>query len=196
MNKQIVAIGLILALGGAYLFSLSSVMVLSEFDIIPTRSFITYYANVSTLPLPVANYNLELTNSNKADEFIDGENIPGHPIDLYVFDDENYDKFKRCGGSREGADICSEWEPILSRMELTGIYKRSLDPEIDSLTVVVWNHNPEKTVNNSISIRLESNYSGVANIIVIIGLLVFYIGLNRKEEKKPNKNLKYKDKKE
>ena len=87
MNKQIVAIGLILALGGAYLFSLSSVMVLSEFDIIPTRSFITYYANVSTLPLPVANYNLELTNSNKADEFIDGENIPGHPIDLYVFDD-------------------------------------------------------------------------------------------------------------
>ena len=55
MNKQIVAIGLILALGGAYLFSLSSVMVLSEFDIIPTRSFITYYANVSTLPLPVAN---------------------------------------------------------------------------------------------------------------------------------------------
>ena len=180
MNKQIVAIGLILSLGGAYLFSLSSVTVLSEFDIIPKRSFITYYSNVTTLPLP---------------EFIIGEEVPGHPIDLYVFDDENYDLFKRCGGSREGADFCVEWEPIISKMELTGIYRRSLDTEIDRLTIVVWNHNPEKTVDNSISVKLESNYSGVANIIVIVGLLVFYIGLSRKEEKL-KKNINNKNKKE
>lgn len=195
MNKQIVAIGLILALGGAYLFSLSSVTVLSEFDIIPTRSFITYYSNVTTIPLPLANYRMELTNSNQGPEFINGEEVPGHPIDLYVFDDENYDLFKRCGGSREGADFCVEWEPIISKMELTGIYRRSLDTEIDRLTIVVWNHNPEKTVDNSISVRLESNYSGVANIIVIVGLLVFYIGLSRKEEKL-KKNINGKNKKE
>ena len=195
MNKQIVAIGLILALGGAYLFSLSSVTVLSEFDIIPKRSFITYYSNVTTLPLPLANYRMELTNSNQGPEFINGEEVPGHPIDLYVFDDENYDLFKRCGGSREGADFCEEWEPIISKMELTGIYRRSLDTEIDRLTIVVWNHNPEKTVDNSISVKLESNYSGVANIIVIVGLLVFYIGLSRKEEKL-KKNINGKNKKE
>ena len=195
MNKQIVAIGLILALGGAYLFSLSSVTVLSEFDIIPKRSFITYYSNVTTLPLPLANYRMELTNSNQGPEVINGEQIPGHPIDLYVFDDENYDVFKRCGGSREGADFCVEWEPIISKMELTGIYRRSLDTEIDRLTIVVWNHNPEKTVDNSISVKLESNYSGVANIIVIVGLLVFYIGLSRKEEKL-KKNINGKNKKE
>ena len=195
MNKQIVAIGLILALGGAYLFSLSSVTVLSEFDIIPTRSFITYYSNVTTIPLPLANYRMELTNSNQGPEFINGEEVPGHPIDLYVFDDENYDLFKRCGGSREGADFCEEWEPIISKMELTGIYRRSLDTEIDRLTIVVWNHNPEKTVDNSISVKLESNYSGVANIIVIVGLLVFYIGLSRKEEKL-KKNINNKNKKE
>ena len=195
MNKQIVAIGLILALGGAYLFSLSSVTVLSEFDIIPTRSFITYYSNVTTIPLPLANYRMELTNSNQGPEFINGEEVPGHPIDLYVFDDENYDLFKRCGGSREGADFCEEWEPIISKMELTGIYRRSLDTEIDRLTIDVWNHNPEKTVDNSISVKLESNYSGVANIIVIVGLLVFYIGLSRKEEKL-KKNINNKNKKE
>ena len=195
MNKQIVAIGLILALGGAYLFSLSSVTVLSEFDIIPKRSFITYYSNVTTIPLPLANYRMELTNSNQGPEFINGEEVPGHPIDLYVFDDENYDLFKRCGGSREGADFCEEWEPIISKMELTGIYRRSLDTEIDRLTIVVWNHNPEKTVDNSISVKLESNYSGVANIIVIVGLLVFYIGLSRKEEKL-KKNINGKNKKE
>ncbi|MCH2396917.1 MAG: hypothetical protein MK227_01740 [Nitrososphaerales archaeon] len=195
MNKQIVAIGLILALGGAYLFSLSSVTVLSEFDIIPKRSFITYYSNVTTLPLPLVNYRMELTNSNQGPEFINGEEVPGHPIDLYVFDDENYDLFKRCGGSREGADFCEEWEPIISKMELTGIYRRSLDTEIDRLTIVVWNHNPEKTVDNSISVKLESNYSGVANIIVIVGLLVFYIGLSRKEEKL-KKNINGKNKKE
>ena len=195
MNKQIVAIGLILALGGAYLFSLSSVTVLSEFDIIPTRSFITYYSNVTTIPLPLANYRMELTNSNQGPEFINGEEVPGHPIDLYVFDDENYDLFKRCGGSREGADFCEEWEPIISKMELTGIYRRSLDTEIDRLTIVVWNHNPEKTVDNSISVKLESNYSGVANIIVIVGLLVFYIGLSKKEEKL-KKNINYEKKKE
>ena len=195
MNKQIVAIGLILALGGAYLFSLSSVTVLSEFDIIPTRSFITYYSNVTTIPLPLANYRMELTNSNQGPEFINGKEIPGHPIDLYVFDDENYDMFKRCGGSREGADVCKEWEAIISRMELTGIYRRSLDTEIDRLTIVVWNHNPEKTVDNSISVKLESNYSGVANIIVIVGLLVFYIGLSKKEEKL-KKNINYEKKKE
>ena len=195
MNKQIVAIGLILALSGAYLFSLSSVTVLSEFDIIPKRSFITYYSNVTTLPLPLVNYRMELTNSNQGPEFINGEEVPGHPIDLYVFDDENYDLFKRCGGSREGADFCEEWEPIISKMELTGIYRRSLDTEIDRLTIVVWNHNPEKTVDNSISVKLESNYSGVANIIVIVGLLVFYIGLSRKEEKL-KKNINNKNKKE
>ena len=195
MNKQIVAIGLILALGGAYLFSLSSVTVLSEFDIIPKRSFITYYSNVTTLPLPLVNYRMELTNSNQGPEFINGEEVPGRPIDLYVFDDENYDLFKRCGGSREGADFCEEWEPIISKMELTGIYRRSLDTEIDRLTIVVWNHNPEKTVDNSISVKLESNYSGVANIIVIVGLLVFYIGLSRKEEKL-KKNINNKNKKE
>ena len=195
MNKQIVAIGLILALGGAYLFSLSSVTVLSEFDIIPKRSFITYYSNVTTLPLPLANYRMELTNSNQGPEFINGEEVPGHPIDLYVFDDENYDLFKRCGGSRQGADFCGEWEPIISKMEVTGVYRRSLDPEIDRLTIVVWNHNPEETVDNSISVRLESNYSGVANIIVIVGLLVFYIGLSRKEEKL-KKNINDKNKKE
>ena len=195
MNKQIVAIGLILALGGAYLFSLSSVTVLSEFDIIPTRSFITYYSNVTTIPLPLVNYRMELTNSNQGPEFINGEEVPGRPIDLYVFDDENYDLFKRCGGSREGADFCEEWEPIISKMELTGIYRRSLDTEIDRLTIVVWNHNPEKTVDNSISVKLESNYSGVANIIVIVGLLVFYIGLSKKEEKL-KKNINYEKKKE
>ena len=80
-------------------------------------------------------------------------------------------------------------------MELTGVYRRSLDPEIDRLTVVVWNHNTERTVDNSISVRLESNYSGVANILVIIGLLVFYIGLSRKEGK-AKKNINNKNKKE
>ena len=31
---------------------------------------------------------------------------------MYVFDDENYDIFKRCGGSRQrdGAEICVDWE--------------------------------------------------------------------------------------
>ena len=195
MNKQIAVIGLILALSGAYIFSLSSVAVLSEFDTVPTNSFITYYSNVSTLPLPLANYRMELINSNQGPELINGEQVPGHPIDLYVFDDENYDKFKRCGGSRRGAEICNEWEPIISKMELTGVYRRSLDPEIDRLTVVVWNLNTEKTVDNSISVRLESNYSGVANILVIVGLLIFYIGLSRKEEK-PKKNINKKNEKE
>nr|AIE98850.1 hypothetical protein [uncultured marine thaumarchaeote KM3_100_D10] len=195
MNKQIAVIGLIVALGGAYLFSLSSVAVLSEFDVVPTNSFITYYSNVSTLPLPLANYRMELINTNQGPEFINGEEVQGHPIDLYVFDDENYEKFKKCGGTREGAEICNEWEPIMSQMELTGVYRRSLNPEIDRLTIVVWNLNTEKTVDNSIAVRLESNYSGVANILVIIGLLVFYIGLSRKEEK-PKKNINNKNKKE
>ena len=70
-----------------------------------------------------------------------------------------------------------------------------MDTEIDRLTIVVWNHNPEKTVDNSISVKLESNYSGVANIIVIVGLLVFYIGLSKKEEKL-KKNINYEKKKE
>ena len=56
MNKQIAVIGLILALGGAYLFSLSSVAVLSEFDTIPTNSFITFYSIVSTVPIPLDIY--------------------------------------------------------------------------------------------------------------------------------------------
>ena len=61
---------------------------------------------------------------------------------------------------------------------------------MEKVTVVVWNHSTEETVENSISIRLESSYSGIANILVIIGLLVFYIGASRKEEKKVNKKIK------
>ena len=49
MNKQIVVLGLLIAVTGAYLFSMSSVTVLSEFDVIPTTSFITYYAEVDKL---------------------------------------------------------------------------------------------------------------------------------------------------
>ena len=189
MNKQILVIGVVIALFGAYLFSLSSVTVLSEFDVIPVNSFITYYADVRTLPLPMANYQLELINNNQEPEFRDGIQIRGDVIDLYVFDDENYDIFKRCGGAREGADICIDWDPIIQKLELTGTYRKVLDPEIEKLTVVVWNHNRED-VENSISIRLESNYSGIANILVIIGLLVFYIGASKKEKKIVNKSIK------
>ena len=187
MNKQIVVLGLLIAVTGAYLFSMSSVTVLSEFDVIPTTSFITYYAEVDKAPLPFADYRLELTNNNKEG---------GLPIDLYVFDDENYDMFKRCGGSREGADFCKSWETILTQMELTGTYKRALDPNMEKVTVVVWNHNMEETLDNSISIRMESNYSGLANVVVIAGLLVFYIGLSRKAEKIQSKKIKSKDAKE
>ena len=190
MNKQILVMGVVIALFGAYLFSLSSVVVLSEFDVIPVNSFITYYADVRTLPLPMANYQLELTNNSQKPEFIDGIQTRGDVIDLYVFDDENYDIFKRCGGQREGGDICSDWDPIIQKLELTGTYRKVLDPEMEKITVVVWNHNIEETVENSISIRLESNYSGIANILVIIGLLVFYIGISRKEEKIVNKSIK------
>ena len=189
MNKQILVIGVVIALFGAYLFSLSSVTVLSEFDVIPTNSFITYYADVQTLPLPMANYQLELTNNNQGPEFRDGIQTRGDVIDLYVFDDENYDIFKRCGGQREGADICIDWDPIIQKLELTGTYRKVLDPEMEKITVVVWNHNRED-VENSISIRLESNYSGIANILVIIGLLVFYIGASKKEKKIVNKSIK------
>ena len=190
MNKQILVIGLVIALFGGYLFSLTSVTVLSEFDVIPVNSFITYYADVQTLPLPMANYQLELLNTNQGPEFRDGIETRGDVIDLYVFDDENYDIFKRCGGSRGGAEICTDWEPIVQKLELTGTFRRVLDPEMEKVTVVVWNHNMEETVENSISIRLESNYSGIANILVIIGLLVFYIGASRKEEKIVNKRRK------
>ena len=190
MNKQILVIGVVIALFGAYLFSLSSVTVLSEFDVIPVNSFITYYADVQTLPLPMANYQLELTNNNQGPEFRDGIQTRGDVIDLYVFDDENYDIFKRCGGQRGGADICSDWDPIIQKLELTGTYRKVLDPEMEKITVVVWNHNMEETVENSISIRLESNYSGIANILVIIGLLVFYIGASKKEKKIVNKSIK------
>ena len=190
MNKQILVIGVVIALFGAYLFSLSSVTVLSEFDVIPTNSFITYYVDVQTLPLPMANYQLELINNNQGPEFRDGIQIRGDVIDLYVFDDENYDIFKRCGGQREGAEICVDWDPIIQKLELTGIYRKVLDPEMEKITVVVWNHNMEETVENSISIRLESNYSGIANILVIIGLLVFYIGASKKEKKIVNKSIK------
>ena len=86
--------------------------------------------------------------------------------------------------------MCKDWEPIVERLELTGTFRRVLDPEMEKVTVVVWNHNIEETVDNSISIRLESNYSGIANILVIIGLLVFYIGASRKEEKIVNKRIK------
>ena len=189
MNKQILVIGVVITLFGAYLFSLSSVTVLSEFDVIPVNSFMTYYADVETLPLPMANYQLELLNTNQGPEFRDGIETRGDVIDLYVFDDENYDIFKRCGGSRGGAEICTDWEPIVQKLELTGTFRRVL-PEMEKITVVVWNHNMEETVENSISIRLESNYSGIANILVIIGLLVFYIGASRKEEKIVNKRMK------
>jgi len=189
MTKQIVVIGVVIALFGAYLFSLSSVTVLSEFDVIPVNSFITYYADVQTLPLPMANYRLELLNTNQGPEFIDGIETRGDVIDLYVFDDENYRIFKGCGGERGGDESCTDWEPIIQELKLTGTYKRML-PEIENVTVVVWNHNMEETVENSISIRLESNYSGIANILVIIGLLVFYIGASRKEEKIVNKRRK------
>ena len=64
MNKQIVVLGLLIAVTGAYLFSMSSVTVLSEFDVIPTTSFITYYAEVDKAPLPFADQRLELTNNN------------------------------------------------------------------------------------------------------------------------------------
>ena len=190
MNKQILVMGVVISLFGAYLFSLSSVTVLSEFDVIPTETFITYYVDVQTFPLPMANYQLELTNNNQGSEFRDGIQIRGDVIDLYLFDDENYDIFKRCGGQREGAEICVDWDPIIQKLELTGTYRKVLDPEMEKITVVVWNHNMEETVENSISIRLESNYSGIANIIVIIGLLVFYIGASKKEKKIVNKSIK------
>ena len=189
MNKQILVIGVVIAIFGAYFFSLSSVTVLSEFDVIPVNSFITYYADVETLPLPMANYRLELTNNNQGPEVRDGIQTRGDVIDLYVFNEENYDIFKRCGGSRDGAEMCKDWEPIVERLELTGTFRRMLDPEMEKVTVVVWNHNTEETVENSISIRLESSYSGIANILVIIGLLVFYIGASKKEEKKVNKKI-------
>ena len=189
MNKQILVMGVVIALFGAYLFSLSSVTVLSEFDVIPVNSFITYYADVQTLPLPMANYQLELLNTNQGPEFRDGIQTRGDIIDLYVFDDENYGIFKGCGGQRGGDESCTDWEPIVQKLELTGTFRRVL-PEMEKITVVVWNHNMEETVENSISIRLESNYSGIANILVIIGLLVFYIGASRKEEKIVNKRRK------
>ena len=189
MNKQILVIGVVITLFGAYLFSLSSVTVLSEFDVIPVNSFMTYYADVETLPLPMANYQLELLNTNQGPEFRDGIQTRGDIIDLYVFDDENYGIFKGCGGQRGGDDSCTDWEPIVQKLELTGTFRRVL-PEMEKITVVVWNHNMEETVENSISIRLESNYSGIANILVIIGLLVFYIGASRKEEKIVNKRRK------
>lgn len=190
MNKQILVIGVVITLLGGYLFSLTSVTVLSEFDVIPVNSFITYYADVKAFPLPMANYRLELTNNNEGPEFIEGIATRGDVIDLYVFDDENYDIFKRCGGQRGGAEFCVDWEPIIEQLELTGTFRRVLDPEMEKVTVVVWNHNIEETVENSISIRLESNYSGIANILVIIGLLVFYIGASRKEKKIVNKRMK------
>ena len=190
MNKQILVIGVVITLFGAYLFSLSSVTVLSEFDVIPVNSFITYYADVQTLPLPMANYQLELLNTNQGPEFRDGIETRGDVIDLYVFDDENYGIFKGCGGQRGGDESCTDWEPIVQKLELTGTFRRVLDPEMEKVTVVVWNHNIEETVENSISIRLESSYSGIANILVIIGLLVFYIGASRKEEKIVNKRRK------
>ena len=200
MNKQIIVIGLILSLRGAYLFSLSSVTVLSEFDVIPKKSFITYYGDIDKIPLPMANYRLELTNNNKESEIINGELIPGEPIDLYVFDEINYRKFKGCGGVRDG-ETCKDWEPIISKLELTGTFKRSLDPNVlepygGQLVIVVWNLNEEKAVNNSISIRLESDYSGIANIVVIIGLGVFYLGMSSKKGKKSNKKIRNKDIKE
>mgnify|MGYP001326203219 CR=1 FL=1 len=189
MNKQILVIGVVITIFGAYLFSMSSITVLSEFDVIPVNSFITYYADVETFPLPMANYRLELTNSNQGPEIRDGIQTRGDVIDLYVFDDENYRIFKGCGGQRGGDESCTDWEPIVQKLELTGTFRRVL-PEMEKITVVVWNHNMEETVENSISIRLESNYSGIANILFIIGLLVFYIGASRKEEKIVNKRRK------
>ena len=157
MNKQILVIGVVIAIFGAYLFSLSSVTVLSEFDVIPVNSFITYYANVETFPLPMANYRLELTNSNQGPEIRDGIQTRGDVIDLYVFDDENYRIFKGCGGQRGGDESCVDWDPIIQKLELTGTFRRMLDPGMENVTVVVWNRNTEETVDNSISIKLESS---------------------------------------
>ena len=98
---------------------------------------------------------------------------------------------------RDG-ETCKDWEPIISKLELTGTFKRSLDPNVlepygGQLVIVVWNLNEEKAVNNSISIRLESDYSGIANIVVIIGLGVFYLGMSSKKGKNSNKKIRNKD---
>lgn len=196
MNKQIVVIAIIVSLVGAYLFSMSSVTVLSEFDNIPTSSFITYYADVKKISLPSANIRMELTNNLKAPQLRDGIEIEGHYIDLFVFDDENYDIFKRCGGERGGAEICKDWNPILEKRNLTGTYNKALDPKINKVTVVVWNHDEDEVIQNSISIRLESNYSGIANIMLIFGVLIFYIGMSTNTNKSQQKNVKKKIQKE
>jgi len=190
MNKQIVVIGLIISIFGAYLFSISSVTVLSEFDNIPVNSFITYYANVTTYPLPFIDYRLELTNNIKGPEYVDGELIEGDIIHLFLFDPENYDVFKRCGGSRQGDEICKEWKPMVERYNVTGTYKKLLDPETEQITAVVWNKDKTKIVQNSISIRLESSYSGLAALTLIIGLLTFYIGISSETKIKQKKIIK------
>ena len=179
MDNRIAIIGFLITVLGISLFSSSSVTVLSEFDNIPKASFITYYANVTTYPLPFANYKLELTNSLKQPEYdFEGKIISeGHYIDFYVFDEENLKLFRGCGASHDGPIECRDWKPIVERYNLTGTFTRILDPKMEKVNVVVYNKDPDKIIQNSINIRLESQYSGFAVIISIIGLVIFYMGL-------------------
>ena len=193
MDNRIVIIGFLITLLGISLFASSSVTVLSEFDNIPTSSFITYYANVTTYPLPFANYRLELTNSLKAPEYnVEGEiSTKGHYIDFYIFDEDNYNLSKGCGTKHGGAIECRDWKAIVERHNLTGTYTRILDPKMEKVTVVVYNRNPDKVIQNSINIRLESQYSGVATIIFIIGLVIFYIGTSTEKKITRNKRVNF-----
>ena len=86
--------------------------------------------------------------------------------------------------------MCREWEPIVERYNVTGTYKKLLDPETEQITAVVWNKDKTKIVQNSISIRLESSYSGLAAMIFIVGLLTFYIGMSSDTKIKKKKIIK------
>lgn len=185
MNNKIVIIGFLITILGISLFSSSSVTILSEFDNIPTATFITYYANITTIPLPFANYKIELTNSLKAPEYdMEGKIITeGHYIDFYVFDEENYSLFKRCGTVHSGPPECKDWKPIIEKEDLTGTYTRILDPKLKKVTVVVYNKNPDEIIQNSINIRVESQYTGLAALIFVVGLIIFYIGLATEPKK-------------
>ena len=185
MNNRIAIVGLLITILGISLFSSSSVTILSEFDNIPTGSFITYYANITTIPLPFANYKLELTNSLKEPEYdVEGKIITdGDYIDFYIFDEENYNLFKGCGTLHSGPIECRDWKAIVEKKDLTGTYTRILDPKLEKVTVVVHNKNTTKIIQNSINIRMESQYTGLAALVFIIGLVVFYIGIASKPKK-------------
>ena len=85
--------------------------------------------------------------------------------------------FRGCGASHNGPIECRDWNPIVERYNLTGTFTRILDPKMEKVNVVVHNKDPDKIIQNSINIRLESQYSGFAVIIFIIGLVIFYMGL-------------------